>query len=165
MINWAPRSNEDDEIEAIQRSIDEAREGQPGRIAKARDAVAAAKARCLEEQPWFSLLIVSPTYDSAGGLEGVLAQAPPVAYELFGKRLAVDLIANPTDARATIDEYTRMVGVTEMTPIAAAALVAICTELLPEIVARSENRSYDFEILPELVEMGLRVWEARAGEA
>lgn len=165
MINWEPRNSEDDEIDAIQRSIEDAREGQPARIAKARDAVAAAKARCLEEQSWYSLLVVSPTYDDKGMPLGVLAQATPVAYELFGKRLAVDLIATPTNARAIIDEYAQMVGVSEMTPIAAAALVAICTELIPEIVARSQNRSYDFEILPELVEMGLRVWESRAGEA
>ncbi len=165
MINWEPRNSEDDEIDAIQRSIEDAREGQPARIAKARDAVAAAKARCLEEQSWYSLLVVSPTYDDKGMPLGVLAQATPVAYELFGKRLAVDLIANPDKARAVLDEYTRMVGVVEMTLVAAEALVAITTELLPEIVARCENRSYDYEILPELVEMGLRVWESRAGEA
>ncbi|WP_261877024.1 hypothetical protein [Mycobacterium marinum] len=162
-----------DEIEAVTQSaqailrrriadIEQAREDQPERMAKARSDADEARGWALIEDPFENHVATIPTIDGSAAL----ALPNITAKELWGARLAFDLL----DAGEDFDQidtvmsrlFTTVNGDTGVAfLIASAALSTIAGVVVPQLLEEIEHSGSNFDERVKLAEARAKAWHGR----
>lgn len=161
--------NGDVNVETLRRyikDVENARNTQPIRLEEARQRTEAARDTALEEEPWTSVMTGFPTVDAAGDLTGMLPMPTIEGKELFGTRLAFDLLgccANEADVSETMNDYFSMVREPDhLFLVAFAALDTIANHVIPALLDTLEAQASDYEARVRLADAARNAWTARA---
>jgi hypothetical protein len=148
--------------------IDAAQAAHPTRLAKARAAADAARAQALAAEPWDELWAAVPGYDSQGGFAGMLTLPSVDAKELFGARLAYDLLgcaADPTGVRQILTAYYAMIPDPDhLSLVALAALKVIATQVIPKMLEVIEHQAGNWDLSVVLADAEANAWSTRVND-
>lgn len=114
--------------------VEESQRTQPERLAEARDRADDERIKALTQEPWADVVIGIPSVD----LRGVLVLPTIAGKELFGARLAFDLLGGCADEEQVTEkltEYYEMIGEpAHMFLVCAAALDTIANHVVPVLL-------------------------------
>jgi hypothetical protein len=118
--------------------LERSREEQPARLAQARRQAETERKGALAAQLWDELLSALPTYGPDGEMTGMMALPSIDGQELFGTRLAFDLLGccdGEEQVADTLIKYRRMVkDPAHVFLVAVAALEVIANYVVPELL-------------------------------
>lgn len=144
------------------------RQSQPDRLAGARARVGAEKRKALAAEPWSDMVAAVPTVGTGGELTGMLSMPFVDAKELFGGRLAYDLLGccdGEDQVRRMLVEYFAMIREPEHAFLVAfAALKVIASYVVPVILDSLERHGGDYESRVCLADAALNAWATRMDE-
>jgi hypothetical protein len=148
--------------------IEQARDEQPARLAEAREQAERARTDAVAVEPWDSLLSAIPTVDLDGQLDGMLSLPNVDAKELFGTRLAFDLLGccpNKAEVDEMLKHYLWMVKDPEhLFLIASAALRVIACRVMPGLLHIVEEQASRYDVRVNLVDAARNAWAARVND-
>jgi hypothetical protein len=148
--------------------IEKTRDQQPQRLEQARLLAEAERDKALEEEPWTAVMTGFPTVDRDGELTGILPMPTIDGKELFGTRLAFDLLGcctNETQVKETFDAYFSMVREPDhLFLVAFAALDTIANHVMPTLLDTLEHRASDYDSRVRLADAARNAWAARAND-
>jgi hypothetical protein len=148
--------------------IEQAQAAQPARLIEARAKAEAARAEALAEEPWTSVMTGFPTVNLDGELTGMLPMPTIDGKELFGTRLAFDLLgccADEAHVKEKFDEYFSMVREPDhLFLVAFAALDTIANHIVPALLNTLEHQASDFDARVRLADAARNAWTARVND-
>lgn len=149
--------------------IEEAKRTQSERLARARSRAEDERIKALTAEPWLDCLSTVPAVDMCSGeYSGVVSMPTVAAKELFGTRLAFDLLGccgDEDQVAAKLREFRKMVvDPQQLFLVCAAALDTIATDVFPTLLDRYEAASGDYDTRVRLAEAARRAWSARLGD-
>jgi hypothetical protein len=143
-------------------AMEHAQATQPQRPAEASARANAAREECLASESWDDAWTVVPTTDLDGGINGVLCMPSIDAKEIWGTRLAFDLLRSAgrdDQADETLNDYFVMVGEPgHMFLVCAAALKVIAKFVVPEMLDEIEQRGGNWDDRVLLAEAAENAW-------
>jgi hypothetical protein len=155
----------------LRRRIDEleqSRHEQPTRLLDARACAEFERKKALVDEPWTAVMTGFPTVDANGELTGMLPMPTIDGKELFGTRLAFDLLgccANEAQVQETFDEYFSMVREPDhLFLVAFAALDTIANHVLPALLDTLEHQASDYDSRVRLADAARNAWTARVND-
>jgi hypothetical protein len=155
----------------LRRRVDEleqAQAAQPARLIEARAKAEAARKQALAEEPWTDVMTGFPTYTGGGDLSGMLPMPTIEGKELFGTRLAFDLLGCCEDeahVKETFDEYFSMVREPDhLFLVAFAALDTIANHVMPALLDTLEHQASDYDSRVRLADAARNAWTARVND-
>jgi hypothetical protein len=158
-------------LEQLQKQIDdmrEARRTQPTRLLDARACAEYERDKALVEEPWSSVMTGFPTVDRDGELTGMLPMPTIEGKELFGTRLAFDLLGccgNEAQVQETFNDYFSMVREPDhLFLVAFAALDTIANHLMPALLDTLEHQASDYDSRVRLADAARNAWSARVND-
>ena len=156
-------------VEKALAIIDEARRTQLERLARARSSAEEERMKALAAEPWADCLCAIPTIDINSGEYSGMVSIPTVAgKELFGMRLAFDLVGCCSDEEQVADklrEFRRMTGdPSHGLLVYAAALDFIASDLYPAMLDSYEATSGDYDARVRLAKAARSAWSARLAD-
>lgn len=156
------------------KQIDQARNDQPALLAKARSEADEARGWSLIEEPWASLITALPAYNSAGERTGNSLVLPSIiAKELFGARLAFDMLDAGLDAEENLDRidevknryFAELQGDSGLLfLVCMAALDTIASLIVPQMVDELETHASNYDVRVMLAEARTKSWNGRVSE-
>lgn len=150
--------------ESRRRAQEERRRTQPERLAQARAEADDERVKALAAEPWADIVIGIPTVD----LCGLLTMPTIDGKELFGTRLAFDLLACCADEEQVAEklvEYYSMTGdPAHMFLVCAAALEIIANHVVPTLLDNYEHQSGDYDVRVRLADAARNAWAVRAAD-
>ncbi|WP_199253859.1 hypothetical protein [Mycolicibacterium mengxianglii] len=158
----------------LRRRIDEmeqAKETQPARLAEVRKQAERARTLCLsdENETWDAMWTAVPTVGLDGEMNGMFAMPSIDGKELWGARLAFDLLgccADDDDVDNMMSEYFSQVREPEhMFLICAAALTTIASHVAPMLLEVIEKQARDYDTRVRLADAARNAWATRINEA
>ncbi|MHA7663732.1 hypothetical protein [Mycolicibacterium sp. HS_4_1] len=151
-------------VEQLERS----RQQQPAHLANARASAAEARTIGLTAEPWWELWSAMPTHRPGGEINGMLALPTPNAKELFGARLAFDLLgccANEHEVHEVLMSCLRMVGdPNHMMLVCAAALKTIANHVVPQMLDDLEAHGSNYDVRVFLADAARNAWQPRVAD-
>jgi hypothetical protein len=145
--------------------LERIRDEQPARLMLARNEVELARKDALAAEPWAESCSAIPTYGSDGELSGMMAIPSIEAKELFGTRLAFDLLAYCDDEDKVADiikKYHQMVKDRDhLLLVAFSALETIANYVVPEFLGIIEDQAANWDVRVGLADAGRHAWAAR----
>lgn len=154
---------------ALLANIETARAEQPKRLAKARAEADEARGWAIIEEPWDSQWSAIPGRNADGELTSMLALPNITAKELFGARLAFDML-DAGDDHDQIEQvksrYFSMVGGDPGMAflLFAAALDTVASLVVPQMVDEIEQRASNYDTRVMLAEARAKAWRGRVAE-
>lgn len=164
-----PPSRDKALIEKALAIIEEARRTQSESLDRARSRVDDERIKALAAEPWPDAVISIPTTNiGTGECDGMLSMPSVGGTELFGTRLAFDLLGCCGDEEQVADklrEFRRMTGdPAHSLLVYAAALDFIATDLYPAMLDSCEATSGDYDARVRLAKAARRAWSARLAD-
>ena len=163
-----------EQARALLAQIEKARKEQPELLAKARAEADEARGWSLIEEPWESLIVALPAYNSEGQRTGNALTLPSItAKELFGARLAFDMLdagLQDDDDPEVIENvktryFNQLNGDTGLLfLVCMAALDTIATLVVPQMVEDLEQHASNFDVRVMLAEARTKSWNGRVSE-
>ena len=149
--------------------MEEAKRTQRERLAQARSRAEDERIMALAAEPWPDCGNTAPAIDIGNGEYNGMVSMPTVAgQELFGMRLAFDLVGCCGDEEQVADklrEFRRMTGdPSHGLLVYAAALDFIASDLYPAMLDSYEATSGDYDARVRLAEAARRAWSARLAD-
>lgn len=151
-----------DKIRAQIEAMREAEASQPDRLAHMRTQLAIARQRGEVEEPFADHLRALPTYNADGEPTGVAAIPSIDCKEVFGTRLALELLGGTDEEPVQV--ISRYMNIDHAALIFSAALDYIASDVVPALLAIAENQASDWDIRVRLVDAARAAWDARIGE-
>ncbi|CAN5523338.1 hypothetical protein BH09ACT7_BH09ACT7_08410 [soil metagenome] len=166
-------------IEEIESAADQAREflaqikrsrdEQPDRLAKAREDADEARGWAILEEPWDSQWSAIPGHSVVGEITAMLAVPNITAKELFGSRLAFDILDCGDDddrINEVLGRYFSMVqGDTGMAfLLMSSALSTIASLVVPQMLDEIEQHGSNYDTRVMLAEARAKAWRGRVSE-
>ncbi|CDM76129.1 hypothetical protein [Mycobacterium marinum] len=150
--------------------IEAARATQPRRLAEARAKAAVECAATLEEEPWTDAWAACPVTDLDGSLSGMMALPSIDGKELWGCRLAYDILDAGTDrARVehVLDRYFSALDgkIEHLFLVFSAALCTIAENVVPEMLRVIEDHASRYDMRVTLAEAAANAWRVRIDAA
>lgn len=143
-------------------------QSQPRRLAEVRARVGAEKRKALAAEPWSEMVTAVPTVGIGGELTGMLSMPVVDGKELFGGRLAYDLLGccdGEDQVRRMLVEYFAMIREPEHAFLVAfVALKVIASYVVPVMLDSLERHGGDYESRVRLADAALNAWTTRVGE-
>lgn len=154
---------------AMLAAIEKARDEQPQRLAAARTAADEARGWSLIEEPWHTLITALPTYSAEQFLRGALSLPSITAKELFGARLAFDMLDagdDPDRLDAVKNRYFgELQGDTELLfLVCMAALDTVASLIVPQLLEELETHASNYDIRVMLAEARAKAWRGRVSD-
>jgi hypothetical protein len=147
-----------------QQSQDE----QPTRLAQARTQAETERKGALAAEPWDELLSALPTYGPDGEMTGMMALPGIDDKELFGTRLAFDLLGccdGEEQVADTLIKYRRMVkDPAHVFLVAVAALEVIANYVVPELLGVIEDQASNWDVRVTLADAARNAWAGRVDD-
>ncbi|MEZ0385238.1 hypothetical protein [Mycobacterium sp. pW045] len=160
-----------DRITALERmsaDLRRAQQLQSERLAEARARAEAEKRKTLAAEPWSAVVTAVPTVGTGGELTGILSMPVVDAKELFGGRLAYDLLGccdGEDQVRRMLVEYFAMIREPEHAFLVAfTALKVIASYAVPVMLDSLECHGGDYESRVRLADAALNAWATRMDE-
>jgi hypothetical protein len=157
--------------EQLQKQIDDIREAQrtqPTRLLDARSCADFERDKALTEEPWTAVMTGFPTVDATGELTGMMPMPTIDGKELFGTRLAFDLLgccANEAQVAETFNDYFSMVREPDhLFLVAFAALDTIANHVMPALLDTLEHQASDYDSRVRLADAARNAWAARVND-
>jgi hypothetical protein len=154
-----------DLLRKVIRDIEDAERSQPLRLAEVRAQVEAERQKALASEPWAELMAGLLTVDRNDEPTGVLQMPTVEGKELFGTRLAFDLLgrcANEEEVSQKLNEYFSMVKKPDhLLLVAYAALDTIANYVVPALLDIVEHRASDYDSRVWLADAARNAWKAR----
>lgn len=151
-------------IARIERSRDE----QPVRLAEMREQAEAERKRALADEPWDEMWGALPGYNRDGEVIGMMALPSINGKELFGTRLAFDLLGCCDDEDQviqTLGKYYAMIKDPSHTFLVAfAALDTIVNHIIPEMLRIIEDQAGNWDVRVTLADAARNAWAARVND-
>lgn len=148
--------------------LEKARDEQPSRLTEAREQAERARVAAIAAEPWSAVMTGLPTYSADGELAGMLPMPTIESKELFGTRLAFDLLgccANEAQVEETLNEYFSMVKEPDhLFLVAFAALDTIANHVMPALLDTLELQASDYDSRVRLADAARNAWAARAND-
>lgn len=156
-------------VETALAIIEEAKRTQPERLAEARADADDERIKALTAEPWPDAVIAIPTTDiGSGECDGMLSMPSVGGTELFGTRLAFDLLGccgDEEQVAAKLREFRRMIrDPVQMVLVFAAALDTIAAEVVPALLDRYEEASGDYDARVRFANAARTAWSARVAD-
>ncbi|CAM4228647.1 hypothetical protein MB901379_03587 [Mycobacterium basiliense] len=150
--------------------IEAARATQPQRLTEARAKASVECTATLEEEPWTDAWTACPVTDGDGSLSGMMALPSIDGKELWGCRLAYDILDAGTDrARVehVLDRYFTAIGGTpdHMFLVFSAALCTVAENIVPVLLDSIENQGGNYDARVHLAEAAANAWAVRIDDA
>jgi hypothetical protein len=146
----------------------QSRDEQPTRLAQARTQAETERKGALAAEPWDELLSAVPTYGPDGELTGMLALPSIDGKELFGTRLAFDLLGCCDDedqVADTVDGYFSMVKEPDhLFLVAFAALKVIANHVMPQMLEVIEDQASNWDVRVTLADAARNAWAGRVND-
>jgi hypothetical protein len=153
-----------EKIDRIERSRDE----QPIQIAQARAEAETARKNAIAAEPWDDLWSALPGYSPEGQLTGMLALPSIDAKELFGTRLAFDLLGCCDDEDQVADTlnkyYAMLKDPGHLFLVAFAALKVIANHVTPEMLRVIEDQASNWDVRVTLADAARNAWAGRVND-
>lgn len=153
------------QIEAVKQ----AQVTQPDRLSNVRASAAAERSKTLAAEPWTDAMTGIPAYNGAGELSGMMPMPTLDGKELWGARLAFDLLGCCTDKTAVDDclsEYLALIKEPDhLFLVAAAALSTIATYVVPQMLDDLETHGSNYDARVLLAEAAHNAWTTKLTEA
>lgn len=170
----SPQMSEDEVVwsrpEAIRqaiRAIETAKQTQPERLAEARAAATDERTRAQAAEPWSATLTSVPAVTGDGDLSGMLSMPTIEGKEVFGTRLAFDLLGccgDEDEVEEKLNEFCGLVGEPDhMVAVCAAALATIAEHVVPVLLDTLERSASDYDSRVRLAEAARNAWAVRVG--
>jgi hypothetical protein len=159
-----------DEMRAHVKRIEQSKDAQPERLAKARSAAEEARGWALIEDGWDDHVAALPAHNADGERTGNSLTLPSItARELWGARLCFDLLDCDPETDEVDDVISRMFtmvhGDTGLAMILmSSALTTIATLVVPELLSQLETRASDYDQRVLLAEARAKAWNGRVSE-
>ena len=148
--------------------LDSSRAEQPARITQARAEAETARRDALSTEPWDQLLSALPAYSFDGQLTGMMAIPRVFGKELFGTRLAFDLLGCCDDEDQVADilrNYRSMIKEPDhLFLIAFSALSVIANHVVPRLLGVIEDTASDWETRVTLAGAARNAWASRVND-
>jgi hypothetical protein len=158
-------------LEAVReliKNIEEVKQSQPARLAEARVRADTERQKALAAEPWSEMVTGLPTVGLEGELTGMLPMPTIDGKELFGTRLAFDLLSCCVDEEQvaqTLRDYLKMIrDPGHMFLVCAAALDTIANHVMPALLDTLEHQASDYEARVRLADAARNAWAARVGD-
>jgi hypothetical protein len=156
-------------MRAYLAAIKKSREEQPDRLAKARAEADEARGWAIIDEPWDSQWAAVPGYNANGELTAMLALPNITAKELFGARLAFDMLDAGEDSDRIEDvkcRYFTMVGGDPGMAflLFAAALDTVASLVVPQMIDELETHASNYDVRVMLAEARTKSWNGRVAE-
>ena len=157
-----------DELRRFVADSRRAQQSQPERLAEARARAEAEKRKALAAEPWSEVMTGVPTVDTGGELTGMLSMPTIEGKELFGTRLAFELLGCCADEERVVKTLGECFKMTRDPRhamfVAFAALETIATEVFPAVLDILEQETGDYEARVRLADAARSAWAARVGD-
>lgn len=149
--------------------IKRARDEQPARLARARAEADEARGWAILEEPWDNQWSAVPGYNGNGDVTAMLALPNITAKEVFGARLACDILdcGNDDDRINTVlSRYFTMVhGEPGMAFLLfASALTTVASLVVPQLLEDIEQHGSNWDARVMLAEARVKAWNERVSE-
>jgi hypothetical protein len=122
----------------------------------------------LAPEPWDELLSALPTYGPDGELTGMMTLPSIDGKELFGTRLAFDLLGCCDDEDQVADtliKYRRMAkDPAHVFLVAFAALEVIANHVVPQTLEVIEQKASNWDVRVTLADAARNAWSARVDD-
>jgi hypothetical protein len=122
----------------------------------------------LSAEPWDELLSALPTHGPDGELTGMMALPSIDGNDLFGTRLAFDLLGCCDDEEQvaeTLIKYRRMVkDPAHVFLVAFAALEVIANYVVPELLGVIEDQTSNWDVRVTLADAARNAWAGRVND-
>jgi len=154
----------------ILRRIKRDRDEQPTRLLQAREQAAEARDECLaiEDERWDGTWTAVPIVDDTGEMNGLYAMPSIDGKELFGTRLAFDLLgcsAADDQVDETMENYFGMVREpAHMFLVCAAALKVIAKHVVPQMLDDLEQHASNYNARVLLADAARNAWTTRVND-
>lgn len=135
-------------------------------LTKMRQAIEKARQEALAAEPWTDFVKAIPAYDRDGAVAGMMSSPTIDAKELYGSRLAFDLVNCDGDVDRILETLSRnfvMVGgnTSHAFVVLSAALVTFAETIVELLVALLEEVPPTSGIRIKLAEFALHAWTTR----
>jgi hypothetical protein len=176
--DWAASVSAEDDFDTISRGLelarkvlaesDEGKRTQPARLVQARAQADDERIKALVAEPWVDVVTVVPTVNRDGDSTGMLPMPTMVGKEIFGTRLAFDLLAH-CDNEARVDQimndtFAMIREPGHMFLVCAAALETIANHVVPTLLDTLENQASNFDARVRLADAARNAWAARVAD-
>jgi hypothetical protein len=146
--------------------IEESKRSQPQRLVEMRAQAEDERIKALMDEPWADFVTGIPTVTGDGErTSDAVAMPTIVGKELFGTRLAFDLLAHCGDEERVAEilrTYYKMTGgPRHMFLVCAAALDTIAIHVIPALLDTLEHQASDYDARVRLAEAARNAWAAR----
>lgn len=157
-----------DDLRGQIERMEQARQSQPARLLDARAGADIEREKALAEEPWSDVMTGLPTVDGNGELTGMLPMPTIDGKELFGTRLAFDLLgccANEAQVSETLNDYFALVREPDhLFLVAFAALDTIANHVMPALLDTLEHQASDYDCRVRLADAARNAWAARVSD-
>lgn len=153
-------------IDEMERDRDE----QPARLAKAREDAEQARTWSQIEEPWHEQVTALRAHTGDGALTAEILALPNItAKELYGSRLAFDMLDAGEDAHRLEEVKTQFFTMVGGDPAVAFLLFAsamdiVASLVVPQLVEEIETRASNYQTRVMLAEARTKSWTARVAE-
>jgi hypothetical protein len=148
--------------------MERARTTQPQRLAEIRTQADDERIKALVAEPWSDVLTAVPTVNRDGDPTGMLPMPTMVGKEVFGTRLAFDLLSHSGDedrvSEVMNDCFAMIKEPGHMFLVCAAALETIVSHVMPTLLEKYEKTSGDYEARVSLADAARNAWAARVAD-
>lgn len=148
--------------------IEEAQREQPAKLADMRRRAAIESDRCRVEEPWLDHVSAIPSYMTDGEvteLHGMLAMPSIAAKEIWGCRLAFDVVSTDRPANDVIADYFNDIRDPEhLMLVFAAAIDTLADHIIKPMIETVETHAGDYEQRVRLADAARNAWAARITE-
>lgn len=153
-----------DHLDAQRKQVESDRDTQPQQFHDMMLIARAAQQKAFDEEPWNDLWTALPGYTADGEIGGMLALPNLTARDLFGLRLAFEIVcaSDEEDVLDILNEFFTHVHSTDhMFLIATAALKSIALYILPTMFEQIEQRASNWNLRVNLADALRNSWEQR----
>jgi hypothetical protein len=149
--------------------IEDEKRTQPQRLAEARSRVEDERIKAVAAEPWSDVVSGTPTNDLVTGeVNGMFAMPTVEGKELFGTRLAFDLLGccgDDEQVAAKLHAFRKMIrDDAHLVVVFAAALDTIASDVVPALLDTYEQKSGDYEARVRLARVARHAWAARVAD-
>jgi hypothetical protein len=154
---------------ALLHHIKMSREAQPDRIEEARAAADEARGWAIIEEPWDTQWTAVPSFTSGGELAGSMSIPNMTAKELFGARLAFDMLDCGDDDDRINAVQSRFFSMVHGDPgmaflLFASALSTVASVVVPQLLDDLEHHGSNYDARVMLAEARAKAWHGRVSE-
>jgi hypothetical protein len=152
-------------VQARLAELEHSRASQPERLAEARARAEDERIKALAAEPWSDVVTGLPSVNRDGDLIGMLPMPTMVGKEVFGTRLAFDLLAHCDNGERVSeimnDTFAMIREPGHMFLVCAAALVTIANHVVPTLLDTLEHQAGDYDARVRLADAARNAWAGR----